>query len=424
MNAQAPGRGGHLVARGDKPLAGSGGVLTRLFAGRIDRILDRIDAGLAQGSLMAHFPGGISRLLGGRGDGPAAEVTVHDWRALLRLVTGGSVGCYQGYEARDWDSTDPVQLFALFVRNAASLGNTARAKGPWRIAARLLHALRRNSRKGAALNIAAHYDLGNDFYALWLDPTMSYSSACWSGLAPGASLEDAQRNKADLLADRLMLQPGTHVLEIGCGWGYLARRMAERLAVRVTAISLSDPQLDWCRARAAADGVPGLDYRNQDYRDTHGVYDAVVSAEMVEAVGRAYWPSYLDCLARALKPGGRAAIQYIAIRDDLFEAYARSADFIQAYVFPGGMLLSQSEFRRLAAARGLEWTDQVDFAADYARTLRLWRAAFDAAVDAGSLPSGFDARFVRLWRFYLMYCEAGFAGGGITVSQVTLVKQA
>ena len=424
MNAQAPGRGGHLVARGDKPLAGSGGVLTRLFAGRIDRILDRIDAGLTQGSLVAHFPGGISRLLGGRGEGPVAEVTVHDWRALLRLVTGGSVGCYQGYEARDWDSPDPVQLFALFVRNAASLGNTARAKGPWRVAARLLHALRRNSRKGAALNIAAHYDLGNDFYALWLDSTMSYSSACWSGLAPGAPLEEAQRNKVDLLADRLALQPGAHVLEIGCGWGYQARRMAERHTVSVTAISLSDPQLDWCRARAAADGVQGLDYRNQDYRDTDGVYDGVVSAEMVEAVGRAYWPSYLDCLASALKPGGRAAIQYIAIRDDLFEAYARSADFIQAYVFPGGMLLSQSEFRRLAAARGLEWTDQVDFAADYARTLRLWRAAFDAAVDAGSLPAGFDARFVRLWRFYLMYCEAGFAGSGITVSQVTLVKQA
>ncbi len=423
MNAQTPGRGGHLVA-GGKPLAGSGGWLTRLFSGRIEHILARLDAGLTQGSLLAHFPGGVSRVLGGRGAGPCAEVTVRDWRALLRLVTRGSVGCYQGYEAGDWDSPDAVQLFVLFVRNAGSLGSAARAKGPWRLLARVLHVVRRNSRRGSALNVAAHYDLGNDFYALWLDPTMSYSAACWQGLANDAPLKAAQRNKVDLLADRLALKADDHVLEIGCGWGYMARRMAERYGVRVTAISLSEPQVAWSRTCAEASASTGIDYRLQDYRDSGGVYDAIVSAEMVEAVGRAYWPSYLDCIARALKPGGRAAIQYIAIRDDLFEAYARSADFIQAYVFPGGMLLRTSEFRQLAAERGLMWTDQTDFPADYARTLGLWRAAFDAAVEAGRLPAGFDARFVRLWRFYLMYCEAGFLGGGITVSQVTLFKPA
>jgi cyclopropane-fatty-acyl-phospholipid synthase len=423
MNAQSPGRGKHLVA-GGKPLAGSGGMVTRLFAGRIDRILAQIDAGLAQGSLLAHFPGGVSHMLGGRGAGPSAEITVHDWRALLRLVTRGSVGCYQGYEVRDWSSPDPVQVFALFVRNAASLGETARAKGPWRLVARLLHTVRRNSRKGSALNIAAHYDLGNDFYALWLDPTMSYSSACWQGLPADTPLEAAQRGKVDRMADRLALKPGDHVLEIGCGWGYMAARIAERHSASVTAISLSKPQLEWCRARAEASGIAGLDYRHQDYRDVTGTYDAIASTEMVEAVGRAWWPSYLDTIARALKPGGRAALQYIAIRGDLFEAYARSADFIQAYVFPGGMLLRESEFRRLAEARGLEWTDQADFPADYARTLKLWREAFDRAVEAGKLPAGFDARFVRLWRFYLMYCEAGFSGGGITVSQVTLRKPA
>jgi cyclopropane-fatty-acyl-phospholipid synthase len=422
MNAQTPGRGGHLVA-GGKPLAGSDGLLTRLFAGRIEYILARLDTGLTQGSLLAHLPGGVSRVLGGRSAGPAAEVTVHDWRALLRLVTRGSVGCYQGYEAGDWDSPDPVQLFALFVRNAASLGVTARAKGPWRLAARLLHIVRRNSRRGSALNIAAHYDLGNDFYALWLDPTMSYSAGCWQGLPSDAPLEAAQRNKVDLLADRLALNPGDHVLEIGSGWGYMAWRLAERHGVRVTAISLSEPQVTWSRTRAEASAMAGIDYRQQDYRDTDGVYDAVASVEMVEAVGRAFWPTYLDCIAHALKPGGRAAIQYIAMRSDVFEAYARSADFIQAYVFPGGMLLNESEFRQLAAERGLVWTDQTDFPADYARTLRLWRGAFDAAVEAGQLPAGFDARFVRLWRFYLMYCEAGFLGGGITVSQVTLLKQ-
>ncbi|MEI6641582.1 MAG: cyclopropane-fatty-acyl-phospholipid synthase family protein [Novosphingobium sp.] len=422
MNAHVPGRGGHLIA-GGKPLASTGGRLTRLFAGPIGRILDRIDAGLAQGSLIAHFPGGLTRLLGGRGDGPAAQVTVHDWRAVVRLVTSGSVGCYQGYEAGEWDSPDPVLLFTLFVRNAATLGDTARAKGLWRLGARLLHSLRRNSRGRAARNISAHYDLGNDFYALWLDPTMSYSAACWDGLPAGASLEDAQRGKVDRMAERLALQPGDKVLEIGCGWGYMARRIAERHKVGVTAISLSEPQLAWARVQAAEQSLPGLEYRRQDYRDVEGVFDAVVSTEMVEAVGREWWPTYLACIARALKPGGRAALQYIAIRDDLFEAYARSADFIQTYIFPGGMLLSVSEFRRLAAERGLEWADQTDFAADYARTLRLWREAFDRAVEGGQLPAGFDARFVRLWRFYLMYCEAGFAGGGITVSQVTLLKQ-
>ncbi len=421
MNAQMPGRGGHLIA-GGKALGRTGSRLTRLFAGPIERILARIDSGLEKGSLLAHFPGGMTRVLGGRGEGPAAEVIVHDWRAVLRLVTSGSVGCYQGYEALEWDSPDPVQLFTLFVRNAASLGDTARAKGLWRAGARLLHALRRNSRSRAARNIAAHYDLGNDFYALWLDPTMSYSAACWAGLPVGAALEEAQRRKIDLMADRLTLRAGDHVLEIGCGWGFTARRIAEQHGVSVTAISLSEPQLAWAREQHGADAVSGLEYRRQDYRDVTGAFDAVISTEMVEAVGRAWWPAYLDRIAHVLKPGGRAALQYIAIRDDLFEAYAGSADFIQTYIFPGGMLLSVSEFRRLAEERGLEWQDQVDFAEDYSRTLRLWREAFDRAVESGRLPSGFDARFVRLWRFYLMYCEAGFSGGGITVSQVTLLK--
>ncbi len=422
MNAQMPGRGGHLIA-GGKALGSTGGTLTRLFAGPIERILARIDAGLEQGSLLAHFPGGMTRLLGGRAEGPVAEVTVRDWRAVLRLVAGGSVGCYQGYEAQEWDSPDPVQLFTLFVRNAASLGNTARAKGLWRLAARLIHALRRNSRRRAARNVSAHYDLGNDFYALWLDPMMSYSAALWDGISPSADLEEAQRNKIDRMADRLALAPGNHVLEIGCGWGYTARRIAERHGAAVTAISLSEPQLAWARAQAQAAALPGLEYRRQDYRDVTGLFDAVISTEMVEAVGREWWPAYLDRIAQVLQPGGRAALQYIAIRDDLFPAYARNADFIQTYIFPGGMLLSLSEFRGLAEARGLEWKDQVDFASDYARTLKLWREAFDAAVEGGRLPAGFDAHFVRLWRFYLMYCEAGFTGGGITVSQVTLLKQ-
>jgi len=422
MNAQAPGRGGQLGA-GTMPVAASSGFLARIFAGRIERVLDQVDQGLKVGSLLLHLPGGRSRLLGGHQDGAVAELTIHDWRAIGRIATGGSVGFYQSFEAREWESPDAAALFALVMRNAVHLGDTLRAKGPWRIAAKMLHFLRRNSRKGAKHNVAAHYDLGNDFYAQWLDSTMSYSSARWEGIAHGAPLEEAQRNKARLLADRLALAPGSRVLEIGCGWGYLARYLAAQRGAEVTAISLSRQQIEWASARQAIEPIPGTQFRFEDYRDVTGQFDAVISAEMVEAVGQTYWPSYLDCVARALPPGGRAAIQYIAIRDELFEAYARSADFIQTYIFPGGMLLSTREFRRLAEARGFEWQGQEDFGPDYARTLNDWRRAFDEAVEAGRMPPAFDERFVRLWRFYLMYCEGGFTGGGITVSQVTLIKR-
>jgi cyclopropane-fatty-acyl-phospholipid synthase len=329
------------------------------------------------------------------------------------LASNGSVGWYQAWEAGEWWSPDPVPLFALFMQHASRLGDTARAKGPFRHALKLAHLVNRNTHEGARKNISAHYDLGNDFYAAWLDPTMSYSSA----LEPGDDgLEAAQRRKWDALATRI----GTarEVLEIGCGWGGLASFLAARGA-DVTAISLSDEQLAWAAAHHGA----GVDFRKQDYRDCEGQFDAIVSVEMVEALGREYWPTFMDCIARNLKPGGRAAIQYIAMRDDLFDAYAKSADFIQAYIFPGGLLIRTSEFRRLAEERGLAWRDQRDFGGDYAATLEHWRHNFDAAAAAGHLPEGFDEQFCDLWRYYLMYCEGGFRGGGIDVHQVTLVKE-
>lgn len=387
--------------------------LARALSGGIHKILDRIDAGLLTGSIEATLPDGAQRRLGGRGPGPHAEVTLRDWRALLRLATGGSVGWYQAWEAGEWDSPDPVALFTLFMQNGAALGNAGRARGPWRWAGRLLHWLNRNTRIGSQRNVQAHYDLGNDFYALWLDPTMSYSSARFDG---GASdLEAAQRRKIATVADRVA-GAGT-VLEIGCGWGSQAAELAAH-GSSVTAISLSDEQLAWARRRS----IPGAEFRKADYRDMAGPFDGIVSVEMVEAVGREYWPDFFDCIARCLRPGGRAAIQFISIRDDLFEGYVRSADFIQTYIFPGGMLIRESEFRRLAAARGLAWEDQASFGLDYAETLRIWRENFDRVVTDCRLPQGFDQRFVRLWRFYLMYCEGGFRGGGIDVSQVTLVK--
>ena len=421
MNARTRPRGEHLLS-GGRNMSAASRWLSRLAAGSVPRVVDRIDAGLAHGSILGTLPDGSLKLVGGRGEGPDARINLKSWNALIRLATAGSIGWYEAWAAGEWDSPDPVPIFDLFMRNAATLGDVARAKGPWRLAGKLLNLARRNSKAQARRNIAAHYDLGNDFYRLWLDETMSYSSAMWDGIAPDAPLAQAQANKVDRLAARLNLKPGDTVLEIGCGWGFLARRVAETTGARVTGISLSDEQLDWARRELEGTGLTGIEYRHQDYRDVTGQYDAIASVEMVEAVGREYWPSYFDCLARCLKPGGRAALQYITIRDDLFDAYAASADFIQAYVFPGGLLISEREFARLAAERGLTWQDRHDFGQDYARTLRLWREAVDRAVAEDRLPAGFDRRFVDLWRYYLMYCEGGFSGGGINVSQVTLVK--
>ncbi len=411
MKGESAPRGSVLLEAGRR-FGSEPGLFARLLAPGFHKLLDRIDHGLERGAILGHLPDGSVRRLGGRAPGFEAEVHIRDWRALLRLATGGSVGWYQAWEAGEWTSGDPVMLFAAMMANAATLGDTGRAKGPWRLASRALHWLNRNTRVQAERNIHAHYDLGNDFYGAWLDPTMSYSSAY---RVDGDGLEAAQRRKWERLSQRLGAPDS--VLEIGCGWGALASHFAAQGA-RVTAISLSDEQLEWARARH-----PQVEFRKQDYRDTRGQYDAIVSVEMVEALGREYWPAFMDCIARNLAPGGRAAIQFIAMRDELFEGYARNADFIQAYVFPGGLLIKTSEFRRLAAERGLAWQDQEDFGLDYAETLKTWRTRFDEAEALGRLPAGFDRRFCDLWRFYLAYCEGGFRGGGITVSQATLVKR-
>lgn len=411
MATRAEDRGEALVAGGRAVKMGPRW-LARAFAGSGGAILDRIDRGLAAGRIDGILPDGTRRTLGGRAPGFVAEVELKDWRALLRVATSGSVGLFQGWDKGEWSSPDPVQLFALFMANAATLGDLARARGPWRWLASRLHKARANSRAGAARNIHRHYDLGNDFYAAWLDPAMVYSSARFD-LGPD-SLAAAQDDKLRAIASRV--EGAKTVLEIGCGWGALAARLRGGGAA-VTAISLSEAQLAY--ARAAHDGI---DFRHQDYRDVAGTFDAIVSVEMVEALGREYWPAFIETLARNLGPGGRAALQFITLRDDLYDAYAASADFIQAYVFPGGMLLRLSEFRRLAEAHGFAWENQIDFGPDYAETLRLWRDNFDAAVRDNRLPPGFDDRFVKLWRYYLMYCEGGFRGGGIDVHQVTLVR--
>ena len=414
MNAPGPVRGRHLVAARYS-------VWQKAAAQICAPFLDRLDRGLESGTIEVMLPDGSFRILGGRGAGPVARLDIVRWRALLRAARGGSVGFYEAWANGEWTSHDPVPLFDLMVRNRLALGRTVRASGLAWVVRRFKHWLRRNDRAGAKRNILAHYDLGNDFYRHWLDPTMSYSSALFAEPLNGEEdLEVAQRRKVAALIDRLKLKPGSTILEIGCGWGHVATHCAEQ-GHDVKAITLSPSQKLWAeRAAQRLAKPPQFDLR--DYRDITGTYDAIVSVEMVEAVGRDYWPDYLATIANALKPGGRAAIQYIAIADDIFSAYAHGADFIQTFIFPGGMLLSESRFRKIALERGLEWEAPHHFALHYAETLRRWRVRFDDAVENGALPAGFDKRFINLWRYYLQYCEGGFRGGGIAVAQVTLVK--
>lgn len=388
------------------------------------RVLDRIDAGLAEGAIEGTLPDGSRRTLGGHAPGPVVIVHLKRWRALLRLIRSGSIGWYQAWEAGEWSSPDPVPLFDLFMRNRRTLGTTARAGGLSRLAKRVTHWLRRNTRAGARKNITYHYDLGNEFYAAWLDETMTYSSAIFAEpVSAEEPLEEAQARKIEAMLARVALRPGERLFEIGSGWGGLATIAARDHGLDVTSITLSPSQKAFAESRIEAAGL-ALQARFPlvDYRDAQGQYDGLVSVEMVEAVGREYWPSYMRAIHRLLRPGGRAAIQYISIAEDIFERYAASADFIQRYIFPGGMLISESEFRVLAEAAGLEWRDRQGFGPHYAETLRRWRENFDAALGEGRLGAGFDKEFIALWRYYLMYCEGGFRGGGIDVAQVTLVK--
>ena len=412
-------RGEHLV-HADRGFATGGGVIARLAAPAFSKVLDQIDRKLVSGGLEVTTPNGRVRRLGFAGAGVRAVVHIASWMALVRLATSGSVGWYKAWTLGEWSSPDPVALFELFSANAVSLGDVGRAKGPSRWINALAHRLRDNAPRKAAKNIAAHYDLGNDFYSEWLDETMTYSSARFA--SPQMDLEDAQLRKVHTLLDRLALRPGQRLLEIGCGWGTLAIEAARRGA-SVVGLTLSTEQKAWADARVAAAGLSDrVEIRLQDYREIDERFDAVASVEMVEAVGRRWWPAYLDCIERSLQPAGRAALQFISMRHEIFDRYARSPDFIQAYIFPGGLLLDEAEFEVLARERRLSWEGRDGFRLDYAETLSRWRNRYNAAVRRGALPD-FDAAFHDLWRYYLMYCEGGFRGGAIDVAQVTMVKR-
>ena len=409
-------RGTHLTLS-DRRLALGGGVLGRVARGR-EGVLDRIDAGLASGLLDAALPDGRRVVLGARAPGAAASITLRNWMPVVRLMLSGSAGFARAHFDGDWTSPDPVAIFELFVANRRTLGETARARGATRLLNRLVRAWEERSTKA---NIAFHYDLGNDFYAAWLDRGMTYSSALFTpaGTCEAANgtadLEAAQTAKIRALLDAVGVRPGDRLLEIGCGWGSLAEIATRDYGAVVHGITISGEQLVYAQAR-----VPGATFALTDYRAVTGRYDHVVSVEMFEAVGERHWRTFMDVVRARLRPGGRAGLQVITIADDVFDAYRRSTDFIQAYIFPGGMLPSPSRLRGAAAAAGLVAVGERWFGADYAQTLSLWRTRFDAAVAGGSLPPGFDDRFVTLWRYYLMYCEGGFRGGGLDVVQVVL----
>ena len=406
-------RGEHLL-RGDRRFATGGNWFAKLAAPATGRVLDELDRRIPEGGIAVTTPDGATRRIGFRAAGPQAAVTLNSWLALVRLATSGSVGWYKAWDLGEWSSPDPVVIFELFSRNAIALGEAGRAKGAFRWLNSVAHRRRDNGIRRARANISAHYDLGNDFYAAWLDSTMTYSSAWWE---QESALEDAQSYKIARLLDRLNLTVGDRLLEIGCGWGSLAMTAARRGA-NVVGLTLSTEQKDWAERELSE----RVEIRLQDYRDIDEQFDAIASVEMVEAVGRRWWGAYLDTVARNLKLGGRAALQFIYMRPELFDRYATNADFIQTYIFPGGMLINEPEFRSLAEARGLSWQDRsADFGVEYALTLKRWRANYDDAVEHGQLE-GFSDEFHRLWRYYLMYCEGGFRGGAIGVAQVTLVK--
>jgi len=411
-------RGEHLV-RADRGFATGGGTVARLAAPAFSKVLDEIHKRLALGGIDTTLPDGSTRRLGFHSKGTRGVVRISSWMALVRLATSGSVGWYKAWTLGEWDSPDPVKIFELFSLNAVPLGEMGRAKGAFRWVNAIAHRLRDNAPRTARRNIAAHYDLGNDFYSAWLDATMTYSSARFA--AADASLEEAQVHKIHTLLDRLDLKPGERLLEIGCGWGTLAIEAAKRGA-SVVGLTLSTEQKAWADRKIAEAALGDrIEIRLEDYRDTAEQFDAVASVEMVEAVGQRWWGIYLDSIARNLRSGGRAALQFISMREELFDRYARNADFIQTYIFPGGCLLDEPRFAELAVERALSWQDREGFRLDYAETLKLWRDRYNEAVARGALH-GFAEPFHDLWRYYLMYCEGGFRGGAIDVAQVTMVR--
>jgi len=376
---------------------------------------------LVVGHLTVRMPDGTTHAFAGPEAGPRATLILHRMRAVRRFLLGGTLGLAESYMDGDWDTPDLAALLTLGANNEDRLGEMLYGRRVAAALARVWHRLRPNTRSGSQRNIAYHYDLGNAFYAKWLDPTLTYSSAVFT--APEQPLDQAQINKYRHIAEFLRPAPGQSVLEIGCGWGGFARFLAREYDCRVTGITISREQLALNQRRIQEEGLgEKVEVRFSDYRDVQGRFDRIASIEMFEAVGESYWPAFFGKIRDCLTPDGRAALQVITISDKWFDKYRRSADFIQRYIFPGGMLPSPSAFRRATDAAGLTVEGERFFGQHYARTLAEWNTRFQRAWPE-IVPLGFDLRFKRMWEFYLAYCEAGFRQRSIDVAQYALARR-
>jgi len=372
------------------------------------------------GSVTFILPTGAPLTVRGRLPGPNATIRIHDYNFVRRAFSSGDIGFAEGFVAGEWETPDLSTVLEAFSLNFDKLSALVDGNPVMRMINALYHLFHRNSRDGSRKNIHAHYDLGNAFYSRWLDPSMTYSSALYE--RPNQSLPEAQTAKYAALARTIDLSPDKHVLEIGCGWGGFAEFAAKEVGAKVTGITISRAQYDFARKRLFDQGLAEkADIQLIDYRDVQGRFDAVASIEMFEAVGEEYWPSYFGKIREVLIPGGRAGLQIITIRDELFADYRGRTDFIQRYIFPGGMLPSEARLKEETERAGLEWSDLKRFGQNYADTLAEWARRFEGAW-SDIRKDGFDERFRRLWRFYLSYCEAGFRTERTNVIQLGLSR--
>jgi len=387
---------------------------------RLARLALGFAAKLRRGTLDITLLDGRVLRMGGLEPGPKAATTLHSYSFASRLINGGDIGIAEAYLNGEWDTPDLTQFLYLFCVNHELIQTMLGDKPMMRFLQMVRHWFNRNTRGQARRNIYAHYDIGNAFYSAWLDPSMTYSSALFEDGT--ADLTAAQHNKYRRLAEAIDLQPGQRLLEIGCGWGGFAEYVAKTFGAKVVGLTISREQRDFAQKRIQDAGLNDkVEIRLQDYRDERERYDRIASIEMIEAVGEQFWPKYFSQLRDRLLPGGLAGIQAITIRDSSFQYYRREIDFIQRYVFPGGMLPSPEILKSLGERFGVPVIRERIFGQDYAKTLATWRNNFRSAWP-NLIPLGFDDRFRRLWEYYLAYCEAGFLSGNIDVRQVVFAK--
>ena len=377
----------------------------------LDKWLSRIEAG----QLRAVFPSNFQKVYSGGQVGPTADITINSWKLVPRLLLSGDMGLAESFLSGEWETSNLTQLILLGDINERALGNAVTPSKFINSIEKLRHQRRDNSKRGSRRNIAAHYDLGNEFYSHWLDNSMSYSSALFTDF--GEELEVGQNRKYQRLAKALKLKEGDQVLEIGCGWGGFAEIAAKEYKCNVVGITLSNEQAKFAQRRMKENQLSNLvDIRIEDYRDVQGSFDKIVSIEMFEAVGEEHWRNYFETIKTRLKPGGLAGIQSITIANEFFETYKRRPDFIQKYIFPGGILPSEDKLNNAVSSAGLKILDDYYFGKSYAETLRRWQSTFEQKWD-DIKNLGFDEKFQKMWRYYLSYCEAGFETGHINVGQ-------